>query len=52
MQKHKKCIIMPSKNIFSYELRKEQSKMVIESEIEQKAAELEVTVDYYMEEFM
>ena len=35
-----------------YELRKEQSKMIIESEIEQKAAELEVTVDYYMEEFM
>ena len=35
-----------------YELRKEHSKMVIENEIEQKAAELEVTVDYYMAEFM
>jgi hypothetical protein len=29
-----------------------QSKMVIESEIEKKAAELEVTVDYYLAEFM
>lgn len=28
------------------------SKKVIENEIEQKAAELEVTVDYYMAEFM
>jgi ABC-type transporter MlaC component len=36
----------------SYELCKKESKMIIESEIEQKAAELEVTVDYYMEEFM
>ena len=36
----------------SYELRKKEYKMIIESEIEQKAAELEVTVDYYMEEFM
>jgi hypothetical protein len=35
-----------------YELRKQESKMIIESEIEQKAAELEVTVDYYMAEFM
>lgn len=35
-----------------YELRKQQSKMAIENEIEQKAAELEVTVDYYMAEFM
>lgn len=35
-----------------YELRKEQSKMIIEHEIEQKAAELEVPVDYYIAEFM
>ncbi len=35
-----------------YELRKQNSKMIIESEIEKKAAELEVTVDYYMAEFM
>ena len=28
------------------------SKKVIENKIEQKAAELEVTVDYYMAEFM
>jgi hypothetical protein len=26
--------------------------MIIENEIEKKAAELEVTVDYYMAEFM
>lgn len=30
----------------------QQSKKVIESEIERKAAELEVTCDYYMMEFM
>lgn len=36
----------------NYELRKQQSKMMIEDQIEQKAAELEVTVDYYMAEFM
>ena len=36
----------------NYELRKQNSKMIIESEIEKKAAELEVTVDYYMAEFM
>jgi hypothetical protein len=35
-----------------YEMRKEKSRMIIEDEIEQKAAELEVTVDYYMAEFM
>ena len=35
-----------------YEKRKKQSKMVIENEIERKAAELEVTVDYYLAEFM
>lgn len=35
-----------------YEMCKEKSKMIIEDEIEQKAAELEVTVDYYMAEFM
>ena len=35
-----------------YELRKEKSKMIIEDQIEKKAAELEVTVDYYMAEFM
>ncbi len=36
----------------NYELRKQNSKMIIENEIEKKAAELEVTVDYYMAEFM
>jgi len=35
-----------------YEMRNQQSKMMIEDQIEQKAAELEVTVDYYMAEFM
>jgi ABC-type transporter MlaC component len=35
-----------------YELRKQKSKMIIESEIERKAAELEVTVDYYLAEFV
>ena len=35
-----------------YERRKQQSKMIIESELERKAAELEVTVDYYMAEFL
>jgi len=35
-----------------YEMRRQESKMIIENEIEKKAAELEVTVDYYMEEFM
>ena len=35
-----------------YESNKKQSKMIIENEIEKKAAELEVTVDYYLEEFM
>ena len=38
--------------LMDYELRKQESKIIIESEIEQKAAELEVTVDYYMAEFM
>jgi hypothetical protein len=36
----------------AYELRKQESKMILESEIEQKAAELEVTVDYYLSEFV
>jgi len=31
---------------------KQQVKMEIEYEIERRAAELEVTVDYYLEEFM
>jgi ABC-type transporter MlaC component len=35
-----------------YELRKQESKMIIESELERKAAELEVTVDYYLAEFV
>ena len=35
-----------------YELRKQNSKMIIESELEKKAAELEVTVDYYLAEFV
>jgi len=35
-----------------YEMRKQESKMIIESQIEKKAAELEVTVDYYMAEFL
>jgi ABC-type transporter MlaC component len=35
-----------------YELRKQKSKMIIESELERKAAELEVTVDYYLAEFV
>jgi len=39
----------------SYEMRKEYenySKMIVNREIEQKAAELEVTCDYYLQEFM
>ena len=35
-----------------YQEYQQQSKKVIENEIEKKAAELEVTVDYYMAEFM
>jgi hypothetical protein len=35
-----------------YERCQEESKMAIEMEIEKKAAELEVTVDYYIAEFM
>jgi hypothetical protein len=35
-----------------YDRYQEESKMVIEMEIEKKAAELEVTVDYYIAEFM
>jgi hypothetical protein len=35
-----------------YELSKQNSKMIIESELEKKAAELEVTVDYYLAEFV
>ena len=35
-----------------YELCKQNSKMIIESELEKKAAELEVTVDYYLAEFV
>lgn len=35
-----------------YQKYREESKMAIELEIEKKAAELEVTVDYYLEEFM
>jgi hypothetical protein len=35
-----------------YDHYQEESKLAIEMEIEQKAAELEVTVDYYIAEFM
>lgn len=35
-----------------YENYQKQSKMAIELEIEKKAAELELPVDYYIEEFM
>ena len=35
-----------------YQDYQKQSKKVIENEIEKKAAELEVTVDYYMAEFL
>jgi hypothetical protein len=35
-----------------YDRYQEESKMMIESEIEKKAAEMEVTVDYYIAEFM
>ena len=35
-----------------YDHYREESKMAIEIEIEQKAAELEITVDYYIAEFM
>lgn len=35
-----------------YKHYQEESKMAIELEIEKKAAELEVTVDYYIAEFM
>jgi len=39
----------------NYEMRseyEEYSKMIIDKEIEKKAAELEVTCDYYLQEFM
>jgi hypothetical protein len=39
----------------NYEMRseyEEYSKMIIDKEIEKKAAELEVTCDYYIQEFM
>jgi hypothetical protein len=32
--------------------KREEARKYIEQEIEQKAAEMEVTVNYYMEEFM
>lgn len=35
-----------------YENHRDQVKMAIETEIESKAAALEVTVDYYLQEFM
>ena len=35
-----------------YERYHQESKMIIETEIEKKAAELEVTCDYYIAEFM
>ena len=35
-----------------YEQYRKESKMIIENEIENLAAFYEVTVDYYMEEFM
>ena len=35
-----------------YRNHRDQVKMVIETEIEAKAAALEVTVDYYLQEFM
>jgi hypothetical protein len=35
-----------------YKKYQEKSKMAIKHEIEKKAAELEVTVDYYIQEFM
>ena len=35
-----------------YNHYQEESKMAIKHEIEKKAAELEVTVDYYIQEFM
>lgn len=35
-----------------YERYQKESKMIIESELERKAAELEVTVDYYLAEFV
>lgn len=35
-----------------YKKYQEESKMAIELEIEKKSAELEVTVDYYIQEFM
>lgn len=40
------------KNRSEYEHYQKMSKMVIESEIEKKAEELEITVDYYIAEFM
>lgn len=35
-----------------YQNHRDQAKMAIETEIEAKSAELEVTCDYYMMEFM
>ena len=35
-----------------YEKRKQQSKMIIENQIERKAAKLNVSTDYYVQEFM
>ena len=35
-----------------YEQYRKESKMIIENEIEKKAAALQITCDYYMAEFM
>lgn len=40
------------KNRSEYEQHEKLSKMTIENEIEKKAEELEITVDYYIAEFM
>lgn len=35
-----------------YEQYRKESKVIIENEIEKEASRLEITVDYYLEEFM
>jgi len=44
-------MVHADEEIDAYEKR-EEARKYIEQEIEQKASEMEVTVDYYMQEFM
>jgi hypothetical protein len=50
--KHSEVEELNFKNRSEYEEYEKMSKKVIEMEIEKKAEELEITVDYYLTEFM